>query len=287
MAKTKKTAKRRTKTAIAARKYERRLKQRVKAGDEDAIGIVERRKEYSRRYEEKRRQGKMAEDEARDREDMDSEIRMSTEDGTERHPTGIDSAVGGLLEGMEEEGRTEASPLFCTPAPPTTLKGVIKDKGSVKVMVHGDGEQSVSEHTQKVLDLGDSGEEDEQTHRLSERKPSVVTAGGAGPRERQTDGRGRLVRRYVGGMLAEDPSAAPLLRRPKLAPPPEDTTDSLIAQLKKNRIEQKSLRAKQKELRVGEVEILVKLNSRDHQPYYEYLWKETAVPQDVSALAAC
>ena len=270
MAKTKKTAEKRTKTAIAARKYAKRLRQRVKAGEEDAIGIVERRKEYKRQYEEKRRQRRLTDDEARDREDSDSEIRVSTEDGVARHSTGVDSAVGGLLEGIEEESRTGTSPLFCTPAPPTTLKGVIKNDGTGKARVQGKDKQSVSAHASKVLDLGDSGEEDEPPHRLGARKPSIVTTGGARPRarpERQTDGRGRLVRRYVGGMLAEDPSAAPLLRQPKLAPPPpEDTTETLIAQLQKNRTEQEILRAKQEKLRAGEVELLVKLNSRDRQP---------------------
>ena len=91
MAKPKRTAKKRTKTAVAARRYERRLKQRVKAGDEDAIGIVERRKEYSRRYEEKRRQMRATEDESRGHEDTNSEVQVSTEGGAERHSTAVDS----------------------------------------------------------------------------------------------------------------------------------------------------------------------------------------------------
>lgn len=151
--------------------------------------------------------------------------------------------------------------------------------------VHGKGKQPLSESALEVLELGDSDDQDEPPRRdepprhLRERKLSVVSTGGAGTSassERQTDGRGRLVRRYVGGVLAEDPSAAPLLRRPKQAPPPEDTTDSLIVQLKKNRTGQDSFReqlreqqeiigARQEKLRTEEVEILVKLSSRHRQ----------------------
>lgn len=114
-------AKKRTKTAIAARKYGRKLKNRVKAGEPEAIALVQRRWQYHQRYNAKKRQQREDERMVVLRKVEGPEIRAARSAG-EDEQTGKADATAPQSEAdnlPQEETSRESSTLFCTPAPPT------------------------------------------------------------------------------------------------------------------------------------------------------------------------
>lgn len=246
MAKAQKNApKKRTKTAVIARKYERKLKQRIKAGEPKAKDIFERRKEYHRQYEAKRKQRQEDERRSATHVPTEAEVRELGEEerGDDDGAAEIDRAMGEPEDVRYEDNEyRETNPLFCTPAPPSGLMRPVSMSDERKTSVMPQGSKDVrSKGSVQTTELGDSatkaGEAPLWQRRMQASRrgfPMAKRYGAAAQRALQEEAsHGNLSRRSLRGSLIRSPSSSST----RCEDPQEsiEKLESLRAKIKKDR----------------------------------------------------
>lgn len=204
---TKKAPKKRTKKAVAARKYNKKLQQRAKAGEQKAKDIIRHRAEYKKEYEERRRQRREEALTAARQESGGAEVREPIEGDADARTSSIDSGMGGSdyeRPGEAEEQKQEAgeegqqhNPLFVKPAPDPPLGPAPLSSTSQHARLGRWGREHHQHPVSQYL-LGKQQRDHQRMLRsrgiTSQQRPAV-------------GGRGKLLRRSLGGALAKMPNA--------------------------------------------------------------------------------